>query len=163
MMKQWGCFMAVLCLLITACTSGGGEGSEKTTRGEVIGQDTVRIVVNSNDQMNFDVNEIIVKENQVVVLILHHTGTMPKASMGHNLVIIDKDISLSDFAKKSFSAKENDYIPESEMQNIIAYTGLLGGGESDTITFTAPVKGSYDFLCSFPGHYSIMKGKFIVE
>ena len=162
-MKQWGYFMAVLCLLITACTSDGGEGNEKTTRGEIIGQDTVRITVNSNDQMKFDVNEIVVKENQVVVLILHHTGTMPKASMGHNLVIIDNDISLSNFAKKSFSAKENDYIPESELQNIIAYTSLLGGGESDTITFIAPVKGSYDFLCSFPGHYSIMKGKFIVE
>lgn len=162
-MKQWGYFMSVLCLLFAACASGGGEGNEKTTRGEAIGQDTVRITVNSNDQMKFDVNEIIVKENQVVVLTLYHTGTMPKASMGHNLVIIDKDISLSDFAEKSFSAKGNDYIPKSESKNIIAYTGLLGGGESDTITFMAPVKGSYDFLCSFPGHYSIMKGKFIVE
>lgn len=161
-MKQWSYFIAVLCLLFTACTSGG-EGDEKTTRGEIIGQDTVRITVNSNDQMKFDVDEIIIKENQVVVLTLHHTGTMPKASMGHNLVIIDNGISLSDFAEKSFSAKGNDYIPESELQDIIAYTGLLGGGESDTITFTAPAKGSYDFLCSFPGHHSIMKGKFIVE
>ncbi|MCA9748564.1 MAG: azurin, partial [Romboutsia sp.] len=23
--------------------------------------------------------------------------------------------------------------------------------------------GTYDFMCSFPGHYSVMKGKFIVE
>ncbi|HBX64839.1 MAG TPA: azurin, partial [Balneolaceae bacterium] len=26
-----------------------------------------------------------------------------------------------------------------------------------------PEAGTYDFICSFPGHYALMKGKFIVE
>ena len=29
--------------------------------------------------------------------------------------------------------------------------------------FLPPKKGVYDFICSFPGHYAMMKGKFIVE
>ena len=40
---------------------------------------------------------------------------------------------------------------------------MIGGGQSDTIEFDAPEPGTYDFICSFPGHYSVMKGKFIVE
>ncbi|MEM6771051.1 MAG: plastocyanin/azurin family copper-binding protein, partial [Bacteroidota bacterium] len=27
----------------------------------------------------------------------------------------------------------------------------------------APAAGEYDFICTFPGHYGVMKGKFIVE
>ncbi|MEM9391297.1 MAG: plastocyanin/azurin family copper-binding protein, partial [Bacteroidota bacterium] len=65
------------------------------------------------------------------------------------------------FAQKAIEAKENDYIPESD--DILIHTALIGGGETTTITFEAPVKGSYEFLCSFPGHWGLMRGKFIVE
>jgi azurin len=40
---------------------------------------------------------------------------------------------------------------------------MLGGGETTTIAFTAPAAGTYDYICSFPGHYGMMKGKLIVE
>ena len=40
---------------------------------------------------------------------------------------------------------------------------MIGGGESDTITFTAPKKGSYTYICTFPGHYGLMKGVLIVS
>ena len=45
----------------------------------------------------------------------------------------------------------------------IAATKLVGGGESVTVEFDAPAAGTYEFLCTFPGHFAIMKGKFIVE
>ena len=66
------------------------------------------------------------------------------------------------FAEEALKAKATDYIPE-DQSNVIAHTKLVGGGESTTITFHAPEKGTYDFICSFPGHYSMMKGKFNVE
>jgi azurin len=57
-----------------------------------------------------------------------------------------------------------------EIQNIflmevseLVYTRMLGGGESDTITFDAPEPGTYIFICSFPGHYQLMMGEFIVS
>ena len=56
---------------------------------------------------------------------------------------------------------KTEYIPEGD--EIIAYTKLLGGGDSDTITFEAPKKGIYTFICTFPGHWQLMKGKFIVK
>ena len=125
-------------------------------------QDTVMITLNSNDKMQFDLSEINVFDGQTVILTLHHTGTMPLKAMGHNFVLLTKGTSLSGFAKRAVKAKDNDYIP-TDQSDVIAYTGLIGGGESTTVTFKAPEKGTYDFLCSFPGHYVIMKGKFNVN
>ena len=48
-------------------------------------------------------------------------------------------------------------------EEIISFTKVIAGGESTTITFEAPPKGIYNFLCSVPGHFGLMKGKFIVE
>ena len=41
--------------------------------------------------------------------------------------------------------------------------GLVGGGESSSVTFPAPEKGTYDYICTFPGHYAIMRGILVVE
>lgn len=118
------------------------------------------IVINSNDQMRFDKSEIRVKAGEKIKLTLNHTGKLPKNAMGHNFVLLEKGVDMADFAMKAMNAKENQYIPA---KGVIAHTKLIGGGESTTIEFTAPAKGTYEFLCSFPGHYAMMKGKFIVE
>lgn len=116
----------------------------------------------SDDQMQYDKKELKVTSGQTVALTLKHTGEMDKAVMGHNFVLLKAGVEMSEFATKAMAAKETDYIPE-DQSDIIAYTGVIGGGESVTITFEAPAPGTYDYLCSFPGHYSIMNGKLIVE
>ena len=50
----------------------------------------------------------------------------------------------------------------SKGDEVIVHTKMLGGGESDTITFIAPENGFYTYICSFPGHWGLMKGKLIV-
>ena len=82
--------------------------------------------------------------------------------MGHNFVLLKPGVKINDFAQKAVDAKENDYIPENT-DDLIVHTELIGGGEQTTITFDAPEKGVYDFICSFPGHVALMQGKFIVE
>lgn len=118
------------------------------------------VVINSNDQMRFDKSEIRVKAGEKIKLTLNHTGKLPKTAMGHNFVLLEKGVDMADFAMKAMNAKDREYIPA---KGVIAHTKLIGGGESTTIEFTAPAKGTYEFLCSFPGHYAMMKGKFIVE
>lgn len=130
-------------------TSAAGEVAELTISG--------------NDQMQYDKKELKVKAGQTVRLTLTHSGTMAKNAMGHNWVLLKEGVDLAAFGQKSATAMDNDYIPASEEGNIIAHTIMLGGGESDTIEFTAPAKGTYEFLCSFPGHYALMRGTFIVE
>ena len=134
----------------------------ETIAPEEAKQDTLKITLNGNDKMQYDLSEIEVYEGQTVILTLHHTGTMPMASMGHNFVLLKKGTDLDKFGAEAAKARENGYIP-TDKTDIIANTKLIGGGESDSITFVSPQKGTYDFLCSFPGHYSVMKGKFNVK
>ena len=119
------------------------------------------IIINSNDLMKFDQNEFRVFEGQKITLTLNHTGKMSKEIMGHNFVLLKKETNLNDFAQRAMLARENEYIPDGN--ETIAYTKMIGGGESDTIIFTAPEKGSYTYICTFPGHYGLMRGILIVS
>ena len=83
--------------------------------------------------------------------------------MGHNFVLLKAGTDLAAFSAKAINAKNTNYVPPSEAASVIAHTEVVGGGGSTTIEFDAPAKGSYPFICSFPGHYAIMKGQFIVE
>ena len=118
------------------------------------------VILNSNDQMKFDKKIIRVNANQKVTLTLNHNGRFPASSMGHNFVLIKKDVDVNEYALRAAGARNSEYIPEGD--NEIAFTKMLGGGESDTITFDAPEPGTYVFICSFPGHYQLMMGEFIV-
>ena len=67
------------------------------------------------------------------------------------------------FAASAVGAAASDYIPESGKAQIIAYTKLLGGGQSDTIEFDLPGPGEYPFLCTYPGHAALMKGVLVAK
>ena len=153
-------------MLAFSCTGNQekkpNEDATSNNMEELSKLDTIKITLNSNDKMQFDKSEINVFEGQTVILTLVHTGTMPVTAMGHNFVLLTKDASVSKFSKEALKAKDNKYIP-TDGKHVIAYTDLIGGGESTSVTFKAPEKGIYDFLCSFPGHYAIMKGKLNVN
>ena len=122
--------------------------------------DTIEIVIESNDQMKFDLKEIKVKKGDIIKLTLKHVGQLPKAAMGHNWVLLNADTDMASFAQAAIQARDNDYIPA---DGFIIHTDLLGGSEETTIEFEAPEIGEYTFICSFPGHFALMNGKFIVE
>ena len=105
------------------------------------------IIINSNDLMKFDQNELRVFEGQKITLTLNHTGKMSKEIMGHNFVLLKKETNLNDFAQRAMLARENEYIPDGD--ETIVYTKLIGGGESDTIIFTAPEKALIHIYAHF--------------
>lgn len=125
-------------------------------------QEVREIVIESNDRMQFDIKEIKVKAGETIKLTLKHVGKMPVQAMGHNWVLLESGIKVNEFAMDAAKARDNDYIPK-DSKDVIVTTKLLGGGEEDTITFEAPEKGTYMFLCSFPGHFGLMQGTFNVE
>ena len=124
-----------------------------------------KVEIEGNDQMQYNKKAFEVVEGQTVVLTLTHTGKLPKAAMGHNVVILKPGTALQDFAMKCAPAAATDYIPQDEASKalILTHTKMLGGGEKDTITFTAPAAGEYPFLCSFPGHFAMMQGVMTVK
>jgi len=128
-------------------------------------QDAVKLEITGNDQMQYDKKELTVTEGQKVTLTLKHIGKLPKAAMGHNIVILKTGTEIAPFAMKCAPAAATDYIPQDEETKklMIAHTDMVGGGESNTITFTAPAAGEYPYLCTFPGHFGLMTGKLIVK
>lgn len=136
---------------------------EVESQTPVVAETSNVISLEGNDMMQFNQTEFKVAAGQLVTLTLKHTGKMEKTAMGHNFVLLKQGTDLVAFSKKAMEAVDNEYIPKGEIASILAHTKLLGGGESDTITFTVTEKGTYDFICSFPGHVSMMKGKLIVE
>ncbi len=140
----------------------GNKTEEAAPEKKVEDDGVTEIVLESSDEMKFNRNRLVTKEGNQVKLTLKHTGQMSKETMGHNFVLLAKGTDIMAFGEKAAGAQENGYIPEGS-EEIIAYTEMIGGGETTTVTFDAPEKGEYDFICSFPGHVALMKGKFIVE
>lgn len=169
-------YVLVAFLSLTLLTNCGGEKKkeeeketiklgaqkEEEPKAEESDSNVAEVVISADDTMRYDLSEIKVKAGQKVKLTLRHKGKMDINVMGHNFVLLKKGVDLVDFATKAATFKANDYIPEGT-DAVIAHTDLIGGGQTTTIEFDAPEVGTYDFLCSFPGHYAMMKGKFIVE
>lgn len=114
--------------------------------------------------MKYDVVELRASQGQEIVLTLTNSGTLPKAAMGHNFVLLQPGTDLAEFTAAGASHPESNYIPEEFSSKVVARTVLLGPGESDTITFTPPKPGVYPFLCTFPGHCVVgMRGTLTIE
>jgi azurin len=116
------------------------------------------ITVQADDKMRFDVTAFDASPGQKIKITIKNIGTTPKFSMGHNLVVLDKQITEQNIQAKfldpASSEAAHDYVPQND-KNVLAHSKLLGPNESDTVTFTAPfVPGQYLYVCSFPGHYT---------
>ena len=116
--------------------------------------------VEANDAMQFNTKEIQVsKACKEFTITLKHTGTQPKTSMGHNIVI-GKAEDMDGIFKDGVGAADTDYVKPDDAR-VVAHTKLIGGGEESSLTLD-PAKladGEYKFACTFPGHGALMNGK----
>lgn len=126
-------------------------------------QRTIEMV--GTDNMKFDVTTIEATPGEEITIKLTTKSQMPKQAMAHNVVVVDNEVDMDAFASASARARDNDYLAPDYEENIIAATGLAGGGETVEVTFTVPeTEGEYEYICSFPGHYSAgMKGVLKVQ
>ena len=124
------------------------------------------LTINSTDQMRFDQTELSVPAScREVKLTLNHTGQLAKNIMGHNWVL-SQTADYQSVAQAGMNAGiDNQYVPVGD-DRVLAYTEVIGGGESTSITFSTSglsKDGDYTFFCSFPGHWGIMNGTFIIK
>lgn len=119
---------------------------------------TARITINCvRERMLFDKTEFSVKAGQPVSLTLNNPDATP-----HNLALCQpgsvEEIGLAgnEMAKDPDGIKK-DFIPVTD--KILHHTKLLNPNTSETLRFTAPTQpGDYPYLCTFPGHWVIMRG-----
>ena len=140
--------------------AGCGNDQQVTPLNEPV----TSITITGNDQMDFSPTRFIVPAGEEITLTFQNIGSMPKERMGHNLAII-QGITANTFSSLSERFPGNEYIAPEYEDHVIAATRVLGPGEEETITFTAPSEpGEYPFVCSFPGHTSMgMVGVMVVE
>jgi len=124
------------------------------------------IDLKADDAMKFDKTEVTVSSScKTVTINLAHTGKLPVASMGHNVVVAaSADVQPVATAGMSAGAAA-DYLPAGD-KRVIAHTPLVGGGASTSASFPGTALkagGDYAFFCSFPGHFALMKGKLVVQ
>lgn len=123
------------------------------------------VSIEANDQIQYTKSELRVSSScKQVTLTLKHIGELAANVMGHNWVLA----SAADWqalAQAGQGAGPPNYVPASD-DRVLAATKIIGGGEQTSITFDISglePGGDYRYFCSFPGHYVLMNGKFIIE
>lgn len=124
--------------------------------------DACKLEISGTDSMQYDKKELVVPVScKEVTVTLHHTGKLPAAAMGHNWVLVSTpDLSAVAAAGMGVGAAA-DYVPAGD-KRVLAHTKLIGGGQTTSVTFsTSGLKagGDYSYLCTFPGHNALMRGK----
>ena len=148
--------LALIDILLSLSLAGCSPGPETPPK---------TVEISADDTMKYSVTAFEVRRGQKVSLTLTNKGATSKASGGHNLVVLQKNTNMNKFLEAASTEASHDYIAPESKKDVVATTKLLGPGETDTITFTAPyVPADYNFVCSFPGHASQgMKGVLTVR
>lgn len=107
------------------------------------------------NEMRFATREFTVKAGSDVRIIMDNIAT--NDAMKHNVVILKIDANIQAVGLAATKAGETaEYVPDHE--DILFYTPLADPGEKTEVSFTAPPPGDYPFVCSYPGHWLLMKG-----
>ncbi|MCY7358469.1 MAG: ThuA domain-containing protein, partial [Rudanella sp.] len=120
---------------------------------------TIKVV---EEQMKYDTKQFVVRAGRPIVLTLENPDIMQ-----HNIVICkpgtaEKVGKAADKMAQDPKSVEKHYVPQ--LPEVLASSILVNPGESYTLEFMAPDKpGDYPFICTFPGHWSIMRGVMRVE
>ena len=131
-----------------------------------VAADSCNQVIEGNDMLQFNLKEMVVSSScSEITVTLKHTGAMPANVMGHNWVLTNTADFMPVATAGGGAGLGNNYVPVNDAR-VIAASAVIGGGAETSVTFSGDLLsagGDYTFFCSFPGHYAIMKGSFVVR
>lgn len=107
------------------------------------------------DELRFDLTQLKETAHFTVRVTFTNVSTVDQ----HNWVLVKPGTRDEVAAAAIKAGAANSWIPPGD-DRIIAHSGLLDPGESEEISFTAPSVGTYQFLCTLPGHSATMFGDF---
>ena len=119
-------------------------------------------VVAVPNQLQFSPKELRVKAGSTVRVIFENPDLMQ-----HNWVLVDRGADeevgvLADQMAVKPDGMQKSFIPETP--KVLRATALVNPSGRAELEFEAPREpGNYPFLCTFPGHWRIMRGVLIVE
>jgi len=145
-------FLSYLCVFVGEAVQG--EEKKKS--------DATKIIIESNDLMKFNKTSINAEKGKSYKITLKNVGTLPKAAMGHNMVILNPGTDALKFGTelitKHGATLQNEWKPVKAGKQVFAQTKMLGPNEEETLKVKFDKSGVYHFLCTFPGHFAQMRG-----
>ncbi|MEM6964061.1 MAG: plastocyanin/azurin family copper-binding protein [Bacteroidota bacterium] len=110
--------------------------------------------------LQYSIKEFTVKAGSRIKLVFDNNDDML-----HNLLIVNpnKATEVGTLAQElGLEGEEKGYVPDSD--DVLYHTNVLQPHQSDVIYFEAPKKkGTYQYVCTFPGHSMVMRGVMKVE
>jgi azurin/glucose/arabinose dehydrogenase len=113
------------------------------------------IIINTVPGLKFDQTLIVVKPGARVRVVLRNQDEMLHnfvlCAPGRGTAVGEKAMALG------LDGMAKNYVPDTA--DVLYHTAVLQPEASDTIFFQVPTTpGDYDYICSFPGHYMMMRG-----
>jgi len=106
------------------------------------------------EKMKYNVKSIDVKAGKKIRIVFSNPDFLP-----HNLLVVKPKTADKVAAAAVAMGAEGfakGFRPDSS--DILAGTKMLDNKQKETIEFTLPGKGTYEFVCTFPGHHILMRG-----
>ncbi|MBI4621925.1 MAG: HEAT repeat domain-containing protein [Verrucomicrobia bacterium] len=114
------------------------------------------------EEMRYDTTRLVVQAGKPFEIIFENPDGMP-----HNLVVVKPDsrerigTTATTMLPEQRDAKGRAFVPDST--DVIAATRTLEPGQSESLKLSAiRAEGTYEFVCTFPGHWVVMFGQLIV-
>jgi azurin len=113
------------------------------------------IQINTKPGLKFNISSVQVKAGARVKFTFNNNDDML-----HNVLIV-KPGTVDKVGKAAFEmgleAEKNAYVPA--LEEVLFHSWILQPETSETLYFNAPLQpGKYTFVCTFPGHYTLMQG-----
>ncbi len=114
-------------------------------------------IASVGEEFKFDQSKLSAKAGTVVALIFKNTAKTP--GLQHNWVLVKAGTKDQVATAGTAAGPTNNWVPQKD-DRVIAYTKQIDPGKTGEVQFTAPAAGTYQFVCTFPGHNITMFGEF---
>ena len=116
---------------------------------------TIDISVNG-DSLQFDLATMSAPAGEEIVVNFHNSSSVNT----HNWALVEAGTKDEVASDGTAVGPTNHWLPVNDSR-VLASTILVGPGASAAANFTAPAAGTYQFVCTFPGHNFTMFGEFV--
>lgn len=124
----------------------------------------VFVVKTVHEQMRYDTQRMVVEKGKPFEIILENADVMP-----HNLLVVDPEKHMEvgtatmTMAPGKLDKQGRAYMPDDKKFKVYAATKLLEPEQKEKIEIKGINKeGTYEYVCTFPGHFMIMWGQLVV-
>ncbi|MBL9076796.1 MAG: dehydrogenase [Planctomycetes bacterium] len=113
------------------------------------------------EQMRYDRARLVVEAGQAFELLLHNDDFM-----AHNLAVVKPGARFAvgqasaTMSPLALDAEGRAYVPPSD--DLVAATALVEPGQRAALAVPALPAGDYEYVCTVPGHFTLMWGTLVV-